>query len=229
MAEATVRGGSSFGVTMRATLSIRVNHAVPYLIGAARYSRLVKKIEAANANSALGDFWDEMRDHAVSCIFFADAALESYANELFADAPKVFPVEFVPGLELLWGELEKRKSSFDKLELALSLRNKPKFNRKLPLLKGLEALGRLRNELTHFKPEWSHKLKKHHAISSSIQGHFQPSGWFPGEPIFPRAWVSHSCTEWAVNTSIDFLKEFENAADLVGRTDWAAFQTRLTP
>jgi hypothetical protein len=216
-------------VQLSATLSYRVNQAIPYLLGAARYSRLVGQVEAANANSQFGEFWEEMRDHAVSCVFFADAAIESYANELFADAPKVFPSQFIPGLELLWDELERRKSSLDKLDLALSLKGKPRLDRKLPILKSVYALGRLRNELTHFKPEWSHDPKKHINISNDLEGFFTTSVWFKNETIFPRAWIGHSCTVWAVQTSVGFLKEFEKLADLTDRTDWKAFESRLTP
>ena len=87
MVEVRLVGVSAAAATGQAVLVTRANQAIPYLLGAARYSRLVGQLETANANKAFGDFWEEMRDHAVSCVFFADAAIESYANELFADAP----------------------------------------------------------------------------------------------------------------------------------------------
>ena len=49
-------------VGMKAELSIRVNAAISYLLGAARFSRMVGKIEGDNASSPFGDFWEEMRD-----------------------------------------------------------------------------------------------------------------------------------------------------------------------
>jgi hypothetical protein len=229
MVEVRLVGVSAAAATGQAVLVTRANQAIPYLLGAARYSRLVGQLETANANKAFGDFWEEMRDHAVSCVFFADAAIESYANELFADAPRVFRAEFIAGLDLLWGELERRKSSLDKLDLALSLRNKPKLDRKSPILKSVNALGRLRNELTHFKPEWSHEPKKHLNISDDLKGYFATSVWFKNEPIFPCAWIGHSCTVWAMNTSIGFLQEFEKLADLRDQTNWKDFQSRMTP
>ncbi|QLH71132.1 hypothetical protein [Rhodopseudomonas palustris] len=209
------------------TLTVRVNQAIPYLMGAARYSRLVGEIESANAQASFGPFWDEMRDHAVAAIFFADAALESYANELFADGRHVFPAEFVPGLDLLWSELERRKSTLDKLDLALSLRNKPKLDRKSRILKSVNALARLRNEMTHFKPEWSNELDKHLTISAALQGFFQPNRWFSGQQIFPNGWIGHSCTKWAVETAVEFLKHFELQADLPERTRWDDWHARL--
>lgn len=214
--------------TGAATMATRINSAIPYLMAAARYSRLVGQVESTNAGRDFGDFWDEMRDHAVSCVFFADAAIESYANELFADASRLFPQQFIAGLSLLWSDIE-RKNSLEKLNLALSLRNRPKLDRRLPLLKAIGATGRLRDELTHFKPEWSHEPKKHATISSVLSGYFQPNQWMQSELVFPRAWVGHSCTTWAVNTAIEFLKHFEVQADLTTRTRWQDFQSRMTP
>jgi hypothetical protein len=220
--------GSLQMVGMQATLSYRVNTSIPYLIGAARYSRMVREIETANASAAFGEFWEEMRDHATSCIFFADASIESYANEIFADAPKVFPAEFIAGLDVLLGELERRKGSLAKLDIALSLRNKPKLDRKSAALKAVNALGRLRNELTHFKPEWSHELKQQVTVSEQLKGYFPPSVWINNEQLFPRAWVGHAATRWAVETAVSFLMEFEKLADLPDRTNWSAFDARLS-
>jgi hypothetical protein len=53
--------------------------------------------------------------------------------------------------------------------------------------------------------------------------------WFKNEPIFPCAWIGHSCTVWAMNTSIGFLQEFEKLADLRDQTNWKDFQSRMTP
>lgn len=225
----TVQGSTqSIVVETQAQISTRQNQAIPYLLGAARYSRLVGRIETANAGHDLGAFWDELQDHAISCVLFLDAAIESYSNELFADAAQVFPVAFIPGLQVLWSELEKQKSSLDKLDLALSLRGKSKLNRKLPLLKAVHALGSLRNEMTHFKPEWFDRQDKHLKVSSKLAGFFTPSPWFPNESLFPRAWMSHSCTKWAVATAVDFLQHFEQCADLTNRTNWASWQSRQT-
>lgn len=215
-------------LTMTAHLATRTNHSIPYLLGAARNSRLVGDVEKANVGSEFGSFWEEMRDHAVSCIFLVDAAVESYANELFADASGVFPQQFVAGMKLLSKEIE-RKRTLEKLDLALTLRGKHKLSQKLTLLKAMEALGVLRNELTHFKPEWSHEQNLHLKVSDKLKPYFQPSQWMANEPIFPRGWVGHSCTAWAVDTTVEFLQHFEKEADLVGRTNWQAFASRLIP
>jgi hypothetical protein len=93
----------------------------------------------------------------------------------------------------------------------------------------VNALGRLRNELTHFKPEWSHEVKKHKTVSEELKGYFPPSVWMNKEHLFPRAWVGHRATVWAVQTTVAFLKEFEKMSDLSDRTNWKAFEARLIP
>jgi hypothetical protein len=213
----------------QARLSSRTNNAIPYLMAAARYSRLVGQIESENANSEFGSFWEEMRDHATACVFFANAAIESYANELFADATSLFPGQFIAGLGLLWPEIERRKSPIEKLDLALSLRNQPKLDQKSQIVKAIKAVQRLRNELTHFKPEWSHELVKHVSISQDLEGYFDHSPYFRNELIFPRAWITHSCTTWIVQATIAFLKSFEAFADMTNRTKWQVFDSRLQP
>lgn len=214
--------------TMKMTLVTRTNHAIPYLMGAARNSRLVGQVESANSGKEFGDFWEEMRDHAVSCVFLADAAIESYANELFADASKIFSPQVTAELKNDWAKVE-RKSTLKKLDIALTSRNKPKLVGGAPILQAIGALGCLRNELTHFKPEWSNEQKVQLDVSSRLADYIQPNQWMQNESIFPSAWVGHSCTVWAVNTTVEFLKHFEAQADLIDRTKWQDFQSRLAP
>jgi hypothetical protein len=68
----------------------------------------------------------------------------------------------------------------------------------------------LRNELVHFKPEWSNeaevqgKATVHTKVSQRLASKIETSPFLPGEPPFPRAWATHSCTKWAVKTALAF-------------------------
>jgi hypothetical protein len=155
--------------------------------------------------------------------------MESYANDLFSDRDKVFPDAPPLLIDKIW-EMSERRGPLDKLDLILDLKQKSAFDKETDLYKAMLAATRLRNELTHFKPEWSQQADKHLKISEVLKGHFIPaSSRFPNEPIFPRAWVSHSCTGWAVNTTLSFIEGFEKLAGLTGRTDRSKFGDRLTP
>jgi hypothetical protein len=48
---------------------------------------------------------------------------------------------------------------------------------------------------------------------------FAPSLYFSQEPLFPRAWTTHGCTKWAVETCIAFIKEFEKRSGLAPKLD----------
>ena len=84
--------------------------------------------------------------------------------------------------------------------------------------------------MVHFKPEWSHEYKRYMETSELLEGLFTRSSWFQEQPIFPQAWVSHSCTTWAGNTTAAFIREFEQLAEFDDRSDyWEFFKDRLQP
>jgi hypothetical protein len=215
-------------ITSTATISLRVNFAVLHLLGAARFSRAVLAVEAANTGQPFGEWWEELRDNAVACLFLASACLEAYANELFSDGDKIFPGRPTLLIDTIW-EISERKAPVDKLELVLHLRGKPAFDKRARSYKELGAVTRLRNELNHFKPEWTHLPNKHKKISDVLAGYFTPSAAMNDPLIFPRAWATHSCTSWAVNATLTFIEEFEQLAGLTGRTDRSVWASRLKP
>ncbi len=133
-------------------------------------------------------------------------------------------------LEKLWKTFE-RKSSLEKFNMALLLRDKLEIDEKSQDYQAMLAVLKLRNALTHFKPEWSHSPDKHQKLSKELEGYFSPSPIFKGDQfIFPMAWAGHSCTSWAVQTAVKFIQAFEVLADLPDRTNWKAFDDgRLQP
>ena len=111
-------------------------------------------------------------------------------------------------MEELW-ETYERESILGKFQFALLLRGAEKFDTGTSAEYGhAAALIKLRNGLTHFKPEWSNEQDEHRRISAALAGRFDPCSFFPpGEPLFPRGWTSHSCTKWAVQSVMDFVGE----------------------
>ncbi|WP_439402595.1 hypothetical protein ACNJYA_09270 [Bradyrhizobium sp. DASA03068] len=217
----------NISISMSFTARLRTNFAIGHLLAAARFSRQTGSVQSAHQNDDFGDWWEEMLHNSVACLFLATASLESYANELFADRETVFPGLPAHVTDKVW-ELSERKPPLEKLDIVLELKQRLALDRKADLYKALLAVVRLRNELTHFKPEWSDEADKHKKISDVLRGQFQyDDRHFKTEDIFPRAWAGHGCTSWAVKTVTAFLKEFEILADLAGRTDWKAFEARL--
>jgi hypothetical protein len=212
--------------TLVANAVSRMNYSIPHLISASKFSSEVEKIEAAHAGESFGSWWEDVRHNAVACLFVISAAMESYANELFSDRKDVFPDAPTLLIDKIW-DMSERKSPIEKLDLVLHLKGKSPLDRKAGYYKAMSAVIRLRNELTHFKPEWSHEVDKHEKISVVLNGYFLRNPHFSNELIFPNAWVGHSCTSWAVKTTLDFIEEFEKLATLSGRPNLRMFRGSL--
>jgi hypothetical protein len=207
------------------TARTRTNLSVLHLLSAAYFSRKIGELEALHDGEAFGGFWEEILAVATGTIFAATSGLEAYANELFVDHAENFPVLPQPVMVKLW-ELYEQKSTLEKFEFALLPKNGEPFDRGVAPYQNIGALIKLRNGLTHFKPEWSDEAADHAKISSVLSARIKLSKFFPAsEPLFPRGWASHSCTKWALESVVHFIEDFENRSDLPKRM--APFQERL--
>lgn len=145
------------------------------------------------------------------------AALEAYANELFVDHTEVFPELRMDIMAKLW-ELYEQKPILEKYDFALLLRQGSPFDRGASPHQDISALIKLRNALTHYKPEWSNAQIEHAKVSNALKNRAVASSFFPvSESLFPRAWASHGTTRWAVRSVVSFLRDFEQRASLESR------------
>jgi hypothetical protein len=209
----------------RATVRTRTNLSVLHLLSAATHSQRVSALEQEHAGDEFGEFWEEILASASAGVFSSVAALEAYANELFVDHRTVFPDFPEQVMAKLW-ELYEQKPILEKFQFALLLKSAEQFDSGLPLFQNAAALIKLRNGLTHFKPEWRDEQSEHRKISGALAGRFTPSPFFPtDEPLFPRAWTSQSCIEWSLTSVMNLVLEFERRITLPSR--FAPFQERL--
>jgi hypothetical protein len=206
-------------VTIQATGRTRVNLSVPHLLSACLFSKQVRELEEENLGRELGAFWEHILAHATASVLLTVAALESYVNELFASHDINFPGLRTNILVKLWDAYEL-KPIIDKFDLALLLREAGSLNRGVPPTQDVALLIRLRNALTHFKPEWFDEQQEHAQLAARLAGRFAPSPFFSqNEPIFPRGWATHGCTSWAVKSAINFIGAFETQAGLPQRLE----------
>lgn len=214
-------------LSLTATVKSRMNFAGPHLIAAALLSQHTGKVENANKGQRFGPFFDELLAYASSCILLSAAALESYANELFADASSNFPNLKPDDLEKTWAEIE-RKPILDKFSSALSLREANCFDKGALLYQDAKKLIKLRNALTHFKPEWFGEQLEHKKLSEELKGRIEGSPFLcETEGLFPRRFASHSCTKWAVQTCLAFAEEFEAKSGLESK--FSMHRAKLVP
>lgn len=195
----------------------RVNLSVLHLLSAASFSRAAASIEEANAGRLFGEFWEGILAQSTATVLISVAALEAYANELFVDHAKIFPDLRIEVMAHLW-ELYEQKPPLEKYEFAILLKKGQPLERGTSPYRDVAALVKLRNALTHFKPEWEDQQVQHAKVSSLLKGKFISSPFMPStEALFPKAWASHGCTSWAVRSVVDFIFEFERRADLPSR------------
>jgi hypothetical protein len=187
----------------------RVNLSVPHLLSAAFFSRRLGKLESENAGKQFGAFWDEIFAQSSAVVFAAVAALEAYANEMFIDHREVFPELRDEVMAKLW-ELYEQKPPLEKYEFALLLKQSTQLDKSSSPYQDVAALIRLRNALTHFKPEWFSEQVEHARLSATLVHRAKLSPFFPAtEPLFPRGWASHDTAVWAIKSVVSFILKFE--------------------
>lgn len=204
---------------MSATMRTRQNFAALHLVSAATFSRRIGEIEQQNAGQPFGPFFDQMFIYAPPCVLSTVAGLESYANELFADREQNFTDTSSAIVDKLW-ELTEAKPLLDKFDVALTLLGKPPVPRGVRPAQDVAVLVRLRNAITHFKPEWFDEQAAHEDLSKLLRERFDGSPFLnPTERLFPRRWMTHAGTRWAVETAVSFITEFEKQAGLKPKLD----------
>ena len=220
-------GGMFPSLQAQATLRQRMNFAVQHLMAAARFSRHVGRIESENVGAPFGPFFDELLAYSSACVLSSVAALEAYANEFFADAPQNIPNVKRPVLEQLWRLIE-REPILEKFDIALTFCGAARLDRNREPVQSVKVLIRVRNEFTHFKPEWLDDPDIHESLSKQLQGKFTPSVYRASNiPIFPMGMATHDCTKWVIQSCLGFAREFERLGGFVPKFEM--FEDRLIP
>jgi len=220
-----IAGTATVSTSVIATARSRMNFSIQHLLVAARLGREVARVEADNAGAAFGDFYEVVLGSSVACIILSTAGAEAYINELFADRHECFSSHDQRVLDLLWEQYDQ-KSILDKFDLAVALRSDQKLDRGHHVVQRFDRLIKLRNGLTHFKPEWFDEQDAHVRISKQIDGFVSRSPWLCNEPLFPRAWATAASVAWAVETIIAFIAHFSAVSGLPDRVQ--KFASRLS-
>ncbi len=196
----------NLNVTLTATAVTRPQLVYQHMHAAALFSRQVEALESQHAGPALGNFFEDIFANASACVTSAAAALEAYANQIFADRGKHFAAHDQKLLDRLWLEWAERHTALDKFQLALELKSAPPLDRGASPAQDIAALFALRNALVHFKPQWSDDRAEHDRLSTRLNTVLQRTPFHgASSPLFPFAWATHASTAWAVKSSIAFV------------------------
>jgi len=199
--------------------TVRTNLSVMHLIAAARFSRCVSKIESECLKNRKDSPYSDVFPYCSAAVLQNVASLEAYINEVLTDREKHFSSSNRALLERL-DEYVDRLPIIEKYGFTLFVKGKQEFSSDQNPAQNVSVLIRLRNALVHFRPEWDDKQKEHAKLSKVLRGKFEPNPFFQRtDPLFPKAWATHGCTAWAVNSCLALMKEFEKRMELPPKFD----------
>jgi hypothetical protein len=191
----------------------RMSLSLHHLFAACRFATRITEVEQQNANAPFGEFWEEILHNALGVATMTVASLESYANELYFEGNAISPLlNAAAAAEFL--ALVDRESILRKYSVVLAIRTGKRLDSGNSHVQNVDALVKLRNAVVHFRPEWFEEQGEHEKLSKRLQHKFDPSHLLSAEPLFPRAWASHSFAQWALQSTITFLNYFYEEADL---------------
>ena len=219
-------------IKVEATARQRSNFAVQHMLAAARFARLCYKVEAENAGSPLGPFYDEIISYVTATILSSVAGLEANINEIFADGRDgmiVFDGLDEKLLTEMWDLIEE-KPILEKYQFVLTLRKRCKMEKGVQQYQFADSLIKVRNALVHFKPEWHDEQQEHEKIGNRLRGKFTLSPFLDkNAPLFPARCMTHGFAEWAVHLSLDFAQWFAQLADMPNRFEKFIDRMDTTP
>ena len=189
--------------------------SVQHLIAAARFSRQCGEVQDLNKGKELGAFYDEQISCVSAVVMLSVASIESNINEYLSEPDIIFP-KLAPSVQIELCSLIGSLSIIEKYQRILSINNIEVFDKGAQPLQDIETLISLRNEFVHFHPEWHDEQERHKKLGMKLRGKFELSP-FISESIgvlFPQRIVSHGCSKWAVQKSIEFMSGFNKKLSL---------------
>jgi len=198
------------------TASVRHNMAKYRFRAAAHYARKCSRLEeeySHNENRPIEHQW-----YATDAITNSFSGLEATINEFFQDA--IDEHDFITDTfdhetSSLIAEHSKTVSgepTLSKYQRSLLLSGKNRFDEGSSPYQVVDDLRYLRNRLTHFKPEWDSEKGKHERVRDRLMSYDIPESPFASEesPFFPLGCLGHGGAEWAVESSVDFVRAFHD-------------------
>ncbi|MGD9676192.1 MAG: hypothetical protein AB7V19_05870 [Candidatus Bipolaricaulia bacterium] len=197
--------------------TVKHNMARHHLAGARFLAERAVDIEATLLTAEAKDEADKskQRTYVVGAVVLAVMGLEACINEVYLDAYDK-NMQTLTGLDeretaLLaewWEEMEPRPLLL-KYQHALLLVGRGAFPRGENPYQDTDSLVRLRNALTHYKPEWDDSLDVHADLQARLTGKFDLNPLATGSHLwFPHQCLGSGCAKWAVVTAEAVVTEF---------------------
>jgi len=157
----------------------------------------------------------EYRAHAIGAVFCATASLEAMANEIYLSAVdggfySGFGMDESTRMSVaeLWPKAGRNWPVLKKYQKLLAAKGAEQYKEDRAPYAEVDALVKLRNTLTHFKPEWDDAQSAHAELEKLLSGKFEESYFSSNDHAFiPHRCFGAGCACWSVKTTIDFIKD----------------------
>ncbi len=201
-------------------LAQRHNLTVQHLQAAILFYKNCYRIEQEHEGEKFGEFFTGIRSYVTASVILSAATLEAYVNEIFINVvegrSKGINEKYRLEIENKWEDIKKKDTTLEKYKKYLKYVNKTRKNSNEYFYPSI--LVKIRNGLVHYVPKWDKDKTPEEEMESQL-GHlkniikFSP---FIDEkaPLFPMRCMTYDLARWSIETVLDFIKWFEDTANL---------------
>lgn len=227
----------SSGTSIRTRSSLATSHYQ----NANLFKDKAKRVEAIYGDEDSSDIPQrEKDDHTAYCfnsilstVSFLEAQANEFVENLREDTQRIDDgrdPQYYPSIQSQHRDAITSASNIEdrlggasppvKFNVLLDIMGLDQFDRGSDPLEPALLLNRLRNELTHFSPEWVQGGPKaytenEYGFEEDLKGRFELNPLYPeGNAFFPSQCMSYGCTEWATRYSRSLVYHFGLKVDV---------------
>ena len=205
---ATIKGEGRIinaDMTMKATATVRRNHAVQNLKAAATFAQKAGALELEHKDKEYSDFFDEIRSYVNGAVLMSAAAFEAYFNEIMVNRNE--DEDFIKAMD--------KFGTINRYNFYLKFQKIKPIPLGEPIAQNAKALISLRNALVHPRPSTVGEKGMHSKIINELKDRFKPTTFLSDrEELFPMTYVSQDCAKWSIESVLALSKEFSTRLEV---------------
>lgn len=206
----------SGAATLAAKMDVRYSFTAQFLCSSAIFARRCAKLESDPGIASDDALKTEHLGLATSAILQSAAAVEAESAELTMHGPghhlgsNGLDAKALAILAPHADSIDKL-SSIERYQLILGLLGKQLLVKGRSPLQSMTTLVKLRNEMIHYKSEWSEKFERKPLVEA-LQALRLPEPGFvsPHSMFFPHRFLGSASAAWSVHTAVTFINEVYN-------------------
>jgi len=162
----------------------------------------------------------------ISCVSFLEGVINEFIDDVSGvkvpshaeTQEKLEKAGFDSDFQDLLSSLEsediivwRHMSTLDKYQAILAISDEERFDKGAMPYQDAKLLTRLRNYFVHYKPELYeyNQEEAQHRLGTALEGKYQENPLSDAhQPFFPHKSLSYGCTDWAIESSLDFNNAF---------------------